>query len=39
MVYPFLTLDDAAEIVHSEMRTDAIVRCCLWYCPLLLLIF
>ena len=26
MMYPFLTLDDSAEIVHSEMRPDGTVR-------------
>ena len=26
MMYPFLTLDDAAEIVHSEMRPDNTVK-------------
>lgn len=26
MMYPFLTLDDSAEIVHSEMRPDGAVR-------------
>ncbi len=26
MMYPFLTLDDAAEIVHSEMRPDGTVK-------------
>lgn len=26
MMYPFLTLDDSAEIVHSEMRPDNTVR-------------
>lgn len=26
MMYPFLTLDDATEIVHSEMRPDGTVR-------------
>jgi hypothetical protein len=25
-MYPFLTLDDGAEIVHSEMRTDGTVK-------------
>lgn len=26
MMYPFLTLDDSAEIVHSEMRKDGTVK-------------
>lgn len=26
MMYPFLTLDDETEIVHSEMRPDGSVR-------------
>ncbi len=26
MMYPFLTLDDGAEIVHSEMREDGRVK-------------
>ena len=26
MMYPFLTLDDASEIVHSEMRPDNTVK-------------
>lgn len=26
MMYPFLTLDDATEIVHSEMRPDGRVK-------------
>lgn len=26
MMYPFLTLDDNAEIVHSEMRPDGTVK-------------
>ena len=26
MMYPFLTLDDSAEIVHSEMRPDGTVQ-------------
>lgn len=26
MMYPFLTLDDATEIVHSEMRSDNTVK-------------
>lgn len=26
MMYPFLTLDDNAEIVHSEMRQDGTVK-------------
>ncbi len=26
MMYPFLTLDDATEIVHSEMRSDHTVK-------------
>lgn len=26
MMYPFLTLDDSTEIVHSEMRPDGTVR-------------
>ena len=26
MMYPFLTLDDSAEIVHSEMRPDGTVK-------------
>lgn len=26
MMYPFLTLDDATEIVHSEMRPDNTVK-------------
>lgn len=26
MMYPFMTLDDASEIVHSEMRPDGTVR-------------
>lgn len=26
MMYPFLTLDDETEIVHSEMRPDGTVR-------------
>lgn len=26
MMYPFLTLDDQAEIVHSEMKPDGTVR-------------
>lgn len=26
MMYPFLTLDDAAEIVHSDMRPDGTVK-------------
>lgn len=26
MMYPFLTLDDSAEIVHSEMRSDGTVK-------------
>ena len=26
MMYPFLTLDDGAEIVHSEMRPDNTVK-------------
>ncbi len=26
MMYPFLTLDDGAEIVHSEMRPDQTVK-------------
>lgn len=26
MMYPFLTLDDSSEIVHSEMRTDGTVK-------------
>lgn len=26
MMYPFLTLDDQAEIVHSEMKPDGRVR-------------
>ena len=26
MMYPFLTLDDSAEIVHSEMRPDNTVK-------------
>ena len=28
MMYPFLTLDDNTEIVHSEMRPDGTV---VWY--------
>lgn len=32
MMYPFLTLDDSTEIVHSDMRPDntsyeSIIRC------------
>ena len=26
MMYPFMTLDDSAEIVHSEMRPDNTVK-------------
>ena len=26
MMYPFLTLDDSTEIVHSEMRDDNTVK-------------
>jgi hypothetical protein len=26
MMYPFLTLDDGSEIVHSEMRPDGTVK-------------
>lgn len=26
MMYPFMTLDDSAEIVHSEMRPDGTVK-------------
>lgn len=26
MMYPFMTLDDDAEIVHSEMKTDGSVK-------------
>ena len=26
MMYPFLTLDDSTEIVHSEMRSDGSVK-------------
>ena len=26
MMYPFITLDDDAEIVHSEMREDGTVK-------------
>ena len=26
MMHPFLTLDDSAEIVHSEMRPDGTVK-------------
>lgn len=26
MMYPFMTLDDGAEIVHSEMRPDGRVK-------------
>lgn len=26
MMYPFLTLDDGTEIVHSEMRPDGSVK-------------
>lgn len=26
MMYPFLTLDDGTEIVHSEMQTDGSVK-------------
>jgi len=26
MMYPFLTLDDGTEIVHSEMQTDSRVK-------------
>lgn len=26
MMYPFMTLDDGAEIVHSEMRSDGTVK-------------
>ena len=26
MMYPFLTLDDETEIVHSEMRSDGSVK-------------
>ena len=26
MMYPFLTLDDGTEIVHSEMRSDGTVK-------------
>ena len=26
MMYPFITLDDGAEIVHSEMRDDGSVK-------------
>ena len=26
MMYPFLTLDDQTEIVHSEMREDGTVK-------------
>ncbi len=26
MMYPFLTLDDATEIVHSEMKPDGSVK-------------
>lgn len=26
MMYPFITLDDQAEIVHSEMREDGTVK-------------
>ena len=26
MMYPFLTLDDETEIVHSEMRPDGTVK-------------
>lgn len=26
MIYPFLTLDDGTEIVHSEMRSDGVVK-------------
>lgn len=26
MMYPFMTLDDNTEIVHSEMRTDGSVK-------------
>ena len=28
MMYPFMTLDDDTEIVHSEMREDGSVRVC-----------
>jgi len=28
MMYPFMTLDDNTEIVHSEMREDGSVRVC-----------
>lgn len=27
MMYPFLTLDDSTEIVHSEMRDDNMISC------------
>lgn len=26
MMYPFMTLDDSAEIVHSEMKSDGSVK-------------
>jgi len=26
MMYPFMTLDDGMEIVHSEMRSDGSVK-------------
>ena len=26
MMYPFLTLDDNTEIIHSEMRSDGLVK-------------
>lgn len=29
MMYPFLTLDDSAEIVHSEMKPDGSVKVCI----------
>jgi len=28
MMYPFITLDDEAEIVHSEMKEDGRVKVC-----------
>ena len=29
MMYPFLTLNDGTEIVHSEMREDETVKVCI----------
>ena len=29
MMYPFMTLDDGTEIVHSEMQEDGTVKVCI----------